>query len=74
MDMEEVYFFLSGCPLSSNTYCRDGTNGKETYGGGRYLYDAIKGSDLGGDSAKQVWEKISENHKLGSDSGFQLCL
>ena len=25
----------------------DSTNGKETYGGGRYLYDAIKGADLG---------------------------
>jgi hypothetical protein len=26
---------------------RDGTNGTETYGGGRYLYDTIKGADLG---------------------------
>ena len=26
---------------------RDGTNGSETYGGGRYLYDTIKGADLG---------------------------
>ncbi|NKQ35809.1 MAG: DUF1684 domain-containing protein [Chloroflexi bacterium] len=26
---------------------RDGTNGRTTYGGGRYLYDAIKGADLG---------------------------
>jgi uncharacterized protein len=26
---------------------RDGTNGAETYGGGRYLYDTIKGADLG---------------------------
>jgi uncharacterized protein len=26
---------------------RDGTNGRETYGGGRYLYDTIKGADLG---------------------------
>ncbi len=25
----------------------DATNGKTTYGGGRYLYDAIKGADLG---------------------------
>ncbi len=25
----------------------DGTNGGETYGGGRYLYDTIKGADLG---------------------------
>lgn len=26
---------------------RDGTNGKSTFGGGRYLYDTIKGADLG---------------------------
>lgn len=26
---------------------RDGTNGQETYGGGRYLLDSIKGADLG---------------------------
>lgn len=26
---------------------RDATNGVETYGGGRYLYDTIKGADLG---------------------------
>ena len=26
---------------------RDGTTGDETYGGGRYLYDSIKGADLG---------------------------
>lgn len=28
---------------------RDGTNGHGTYGGGRYLLDSGKGSDLGGD-------------------------
>lgn len=26
---------------------KDGTNGAETFGGGRYLYDTIKGADLG---------------------------
>jgi len=26
---------------------RDATNGRATYGGGRYLYDTIKGADLG---------------------------
>ncbi len=31
---------------------RDGTNGAETYGGGRYLFDAAKGADLGGDPAR----------------------
>jgi uncharacterized protein (DUF1684 family) len=28
---------------------RDATNGRETYGGGRYLLDAAKSADLGGD-------------------------
>jgi uncharacterized protein (DUF1684 family) len=28
---------------------RDGTNGRETYGAGRYLVDAAKSADLGGD-------------------------
>jgi uncharacterized protein (DUF1684 family) len=27
---------------------RDATNGRETYGGGRYLLDTAKGADLGG--------------------------
>jgi uncharacterized protein (DUF1684 family) len=27
---------------------RDGTSGAETYGGGRYLLDTVKGADLGG--------------------------
>jgi len=31
---------------------RDGTNGRGTYGGGRYLLDSGKGADLGGDSAR----------------------
>jgi len=30
---------------------RDGTNGTETYGAGRYLLDAAKSADLGGDLA-----------------------
>lgn len=28
---------------------RDSTNGRDTYGGGRYLIDTAKGADLGGD-------------------------
>lgn len=31
---------------------RDGTNGVETYGGGRYLLDASKSADLGGDPVR----------------------
>ena len=34
-------------------YLRDSTNGQETFGGGRYLFDSIKGADLG-DLASQV--------------------
>ncbi len=26
---------------------RDSSNGRQTFGGGRYLYDTIKGADLG---------------------------
>jgi len=32
----------------------DSTNGSETYGGGRYLYDTIKGADLGAQSDQLV--------------------
>jgi uncharacterized protein (DUF1684 family) len=31
---------------------RDGTNGRETYGGGRYLLDTAKGADLGGNQVQ----------------------
>jgi uncharacterized protein (DUF1684 family) len=33
---------------------RDGTSGAETYGGGRYLLDTVKGSDLGMDRDRLV--------------------
>lgn len=33
---------------------RDGTNGHETYGGGRYLLDTAKGADLGGDPSRST--------------------
>jgi uncharacterized protein (DUF1684 family) len=33
---------------------RDGTAGRTTYGGGRYLLDTIKGADLGGDGGRLV--------------------
>jgi hypothetical protein len=33
---------------------RDGTSGAETYGGGRYLLDTVKGSDLGMDGDRLV--------------------
>ena len=33
---------------------RDATSGKETYGGGRYLWDSAKGADLGPDGDELV--------------------
>ena len=33
---------------------RDATSGAETYGGGRYLLDTVKGADLGGESGRLV--------------------
>jgi uncharacterized protein (DUF1684 family) len=33
---------------------RDATNGSETYGAGRYLLDAAKSADLGGDPARRT--------------------
>jgi uncharacterized protein (DUF1684 family) len=33
---------------------RDPTSGTETYGGGRYLYDTVKGADLGDDGSRLV--------------------
>ena len=32
----------------------DATNGKETYGGGRYLLDTVKGADLGGGADRLI--------------------
>jgi uncharacterized protein (DUF1684 family) len=33
---------------------RDGSAGRTTYGGGRYLLDTVKGADLGGDGGRLV--------------------
>jgi uncharacterized protein len=33
---------------------RDTTSGKETYGGGRYLFDTMKGADLGDENGRLV--------------------
>ncbi len=53
-------FAFAGGPLSLELYWlegygggvflpfRDATSGRETYGGGRYLLDTVKGADLGG--------------------------
>ena len=58
----DVHFELKKQPFSLGVYWieaygggiflpfRDETNGESTYGGGRYLYDSIKGADLNNDS------------------------
>jgi uncharacterized protein (DUF1684 family) len=33
---------------------RDATSGKQSYGGGRYVLDTVKGADLGGDAGALV--------------------
>ena len=35
---------------------RDATSGSETYGGGRYLLDTVKGADLGGADGRLLLE------------------
>ena len=59
-------FELHGEPLSLEVYWlagygggaflpfRDATSGRESYGGGRYLLDTVKGADLGEDDGKLV--------------------
>jgi uncharacterized protein len=54
-----VHFRYGGVDLSLSVFWMEGyggglwlpfgdaTNGRDTYGGGRYLYDSIKGADLG---------------------------
>jgi uncharacterized protein (DUF1684 family) len=54
-----IHFVVTGEPTKLKLYWiegyggglflpfRDATNGRGTYGGGRYLYDTIKGADLG---------------------------
>jgi uncharacterized protein len=44
----EVYW-LEGYGGGAFVPFRDATSGRDTYGGGRYLLDTVKGADLGGD-------------------------
>ncbi|HEX6867546.1 MAG TPA: DUF1684 domain-containing protein, partial [Candidatus Limnocylindrales bacterium] len=44
-------FWVAGYAGGTFIPFRDGTNGTETYPAGRYLVDAAKGADLGGDPA-----------------------
>jgi uncharacterized protein (DUF1684 family) len=45
-------FWMSGYAGGVFIPFRDSTNGSETYGAGRYLLDAAKSADLGGDPAR----------------------
>ena len=45
-------FWMSGYAGGLFVPFRDATNGTETYGAGRYLLDAAKSADLGGDAAR----------------------
>lgn len=44
-------FWLAGYAGGVFLPFRDATNGRQTYGAGRYLLDTAKGADLGGDAA-----------------------
>jgi uncharacterized protein (DUF1684 family) len=50
---------------------RDPTSGTETYGGGRYLLDTVKGADLGEDSGRLVLDfNFSYNPSCAYDPGW----
>lgn len=45
-------FWMAGYAGALFLPFRDATAGSETYGAGRYLFDSVKGADLGGDPGK----------------------
>jgi uncharacterized protein (DUF1684 family) len=50
---------------------RDATSGRETYGGGRYLLDTVKGADLGEDDGRLVLDfNFSYNPSCSYDPGW----
>jgi hypothetical protein len=50
---------------------RDATSGRESYGGGRYLLDTVKGADLGEDSGKLVLDfNFAYNPSCSYDPGW----
>jgi uncharacterized protein len=53
-DRELELFWLEGYGGGLFLPFRDATSGVETYGGGRYLLDTVKGADLGGESGRVV--------------------
>jgi uncharacterized protein len=50
---------------------RDATSGKETYGGGRYILDTVKGADLGEEDGKLVLDfNFAYNPSCSYDPGW----
>ena len=50
---------------------RDATSGQESYGGGRYLLDTVKGADLGEDSGRLVLDfNFAYNPSCSYDAGW----
>ena len=50
---------------------RDATSGKESYGGGRYLLDTVKGADLGEEDGKLVLDfNFAYNPSCSYDPGW----
>ena len=50
---------------------RDATSGKETYGGGRYILDTVKGADLGEEDGKLVLDfNFAYNPSCAYDPGW----
>ena len=50
---------------------RDATSGRETYGGGRYLLDTVKGADLGEDDGRLVLDfNFAYNPSCSYDPGW----
>ena len=51
---ELTFFWITGYGGGAFLPFADGTTGRETYGGGRYLLDTIKGADLGAQKDRAV--------------------
>ena len=50
---------------------RDATSGRESYGGGRYLLDTVKGADLGEDDGRLVLDfNFAYNPSCAYDPGW----
>ena len=53
-DLELGAYWLEGYAGGLFVSFRDGTSGKETYGACRYLFDTVKGADLGQDGEQLI--------------------